>query len=354
MPEVSAPTTSGTPGEQTGASASTVRTAVIVLMMALVLMLTTGVLAYAAHGELAFWAWGRRRRLALSFPDILTPPPVEAPPQGETERLERRESNAGRIVRGPGRQRRRAKRAAPVTVASLTSEVDALRAKLDVDTAPKKTESSTQDGIERLRERLDISFASAKNPGTANDKVDSLKAKLDVTHPPAKSESVPDDERQKLKQKLADPESASHDEIQTLKEKLGNQAAAPKGVSTTREEVEALKAKLGKQAAFATAEHETADDAAKVAVSNGSAKDRVRVPVAVEALDATLPETRGKRVARATPVAPRRVSAAALGSTIAEQVREYGSTVAMIGLVLIMLTLLLLNIAVLFGIGVAS
>jgi hypothetical protein len=399
------PITRGTLGERTDESGTTAPTAAIVLTMALVLMLTTGVLAYAARGKLEFWAWGRRRRLAQSFFDLLEPLPVEEASEAQTHPPERRESNAEPMVRGPSRPRRRAKREAAMTVASITSEVDALREKLDVGTAPKKTESSGQDKIERLRERLDMYFASAKNPGTANDKVESLKAKLDVTRPPAKNESVPDDERRRLKQKLAmrpaDAESASHDEIQTLKEKLGKQAAAPKGVSTTHEEVEALKAKLGKQAALATAERETADDAAqkeklsgagatakrkktvrpplgtqlidgsrptsehtvdlhadttspKLAVSNGPAKDRARAPVAVAALDTTLRETGGERAAAATPMARRPVSAATLRSTVAEQIREYGSTVAMIGLVLIMLALLLLNIAVLFDLGIAS
>jgi hypothetical protein len=295
-PEVSAPTTRGTPGEQTGESGRTVRTAVIVLAMALVLMLTTGVLAYAAHGELAFWAWGRRRRIAHSFLDILERPPVEAPPQRETERLERQESNAKPMVRNPGRPRRHAKREAAVTVASITSEVDALRKKLDVGTAPKKTESPGRDRIERLREKFDMYFASAKTPGTQDDKVDSLKAKLDVTRPPAKSESVPDDERQRLKKKLAmrpadsgsashdeherlkeklslqpaDAESASHDELQTLKEKLRQQPSPPKSVSTTHEELETLKAKFARQASLATAERETADAVASKEKLNGS------------------------------------------------------------------------------------
>jgi hypothetical protein len=369
-PEVSAPTTRGTPGEQTGESGRTVRTAVIVLAMALVLMLTTGVLAYAAHGELAFWAWGRRRRIAHSFLDILERPPVEAPPQRETERLERQESNAKPMVRNPGRPRRHAKREAAVTVASITSEVDVLRKKLDVGTAPKKTESPGRDRIERLREKFDMYFASAKTPGTQDDKVDSLKAKLDVTRPPAKSESVPDDERQRLKKKLAmrpaDSGSASHDEIQTLKEKLTADDAARKkklsGVGATAKREKnvrpALETQLVDHGPRPTSERTVdvhADTTSpKVAVSNRSAKDRVRVPVAVEALVATLRETRGKLVARATPVAPRPVSAATLRSTVAELVREYGSTVAMIGLVLIMLALLLLNIAVLLDFGIAS
>ena len=251
---VSLPTPGVTPGEGTDRSVGPpVQTAAIVLAMALLLMLTTGVLAYAVRGEFAFGALGRRRRIALSFADFLKSPPVEARPHAETVRPERREPNGKRLVRDPGRPRRRAKRAA---VASITSEVDALTAKLDVDAAPKKTERPTQDRIERLRERLNIYFASAKSAGTANDEVESLKAKLDANRAPApKSEGIPHDERERLKEKLgAQPaytESASHDELETLKEKLGMPATASKGVSTNHKELETLKAKLAKEAALA-------------------------------------------------------------------------------------------------------
>jgi hypothetical protein len=391
IPEVSVPTTGGTPGEGTDGPDAAVQIAAIVLAMALVLMLTIGVLAYAARGQFKFGPSPRRRprRLAQSFPEFRAAPPVKAPPHAETERPKRKEPNAKRMVRGPGRLRRRATHAAAVSaVASVTSEVDALRAKLDVDAAPKKTESPTQDSVERLRERLNLYFASAKSAGTGNDEVESLKAKLDVNPAPAKGESIPHDEPEKLREKLgmhpAYAESASHDERRTLKEKLGKQAAAPKGVSTTHKELETLKAKLAKQAALVTAEGETADEATpkeelsgagaaakremtgrapletqlvdhgprptserkrdlhadtpspKLDVSNRPAKDRARALVA--APDTTLREPRGERAAAAAPVAPRPVSAA--------------RRLAMIGLVLIMLALLLLNIAVFFGFGV--
>jgi hypothetical protein len=403
MPEVSVPTTGGTPGEGTDESVTRVRTAAIVLAMALVLLLTTGVLAYAARGQ--FWAPGGRR-LAQSFPESLEAPPVEAPPDAETERPERREPNAERTVRGPGRPRRRAKRAAAArAVASITSEVDALRAKLDVDAAAER-ESPMQDRIERLRERLNMYFASAKKAGTANDEVESLKAKLDVHRAPGKSESIPHDERERLKKKLgAQPayaETASHDERQTLKEKLGKQTAAPKAASTTHDELETLKAKLAKQAALVTAERETADEAAakkelggvgaaakreltvrapletelvdhgprptserevdlhadtrspKLDVSDRPAQDRARASVAVDALDTTLRQPPRERAVATAPVAPRPVPAARRRSTIAQLVSDHGSMLAQIGLVLILLALLLLNIAVLFDIGVAS
>jgi hypothetical protein len=390
--EVSVPTIGGTPDEGTNGSLTRVQTAAIALAIALVLMLTTGVLAYAAGGSPEFWAWGRRRRLARSFAEVLEPSPVEAPPHAET-----------------GRPGRRAKRAAAVgAVASITFEVDALRAKLDLDAAPKKTESPTQGRIERLRERLNMSSASAKNAGTASDEVERLKAKLVAHRAPVKSQSIPPDERERLKEKLvmqpADAESASHDELPTLKEKLGKQAAAPNGVNTTQEEVETLKAKLAKQAGLATAESETADEAArkrklsgagaaakrektvrapletelvdhvprptserkvnlhadtpspKATVSNGPAKDQAHLSVAVDTLNTSLREPRSERATAAPPVAPAPPvpAAARRRSTIAELAHEYGLGLAKIVLLLIMLALLLLNIAVLFGIGVAS
>jgi hypothetical protein len=409
-PEVSVPTTGSMPGEGTDGPDAAVQIVAIVLAMALVLMLTTGVLAYAARGQFEFGPSPRKRlrRLAQSFLEFRAAPPVKAPPHAETERPERKEPNAKRMVRGRLRPRRRAKHAAAVSaVASITSEVDALRAKLDVDAAPKKTESPTQDSVERLRERLNLYFASAKSAGTANDEVESLKAKLDVQPAPAKSESIPHDELETLKEKLdvqpAHIESAPPDELQTLKEKLGKQVAAPKGVSTTHKELETLKAKLAKQAAFVNAERETADevvlkeklggDAAaaakrettvrpaletklvdhdpgpkserkvdlhvgrpspKLDVSDASAQDQARGSVDVDAPDATLREPPGDRAAEATPLAPRRVSAATLRSTLAELLYGHGSDLAAIGFVVIVLALLLLNIAVFLDIGVES
>jgi hypothetical protein len=397
-PEVSVPTTGGTPGEGTDRPDAAVQIAAIVLAMALVLMLTIGVLAYAARGQFKFGPSPRRRprRLAQSFPEFHAAPPVKAPPHAETERPKRKEPNAKRMVRGPGRLRRRATHAAAVNaVASITSEVDALRAKLDVDAAPKKTESRTQDSVERLRERLNLYFASAKSAGTANDEVESLKAKLDLHPAPAKSESIPDDERKKLREKLgmqpAYAESASHDERRTLKEKLGKQAAAPKGVSTTHKELETLKAKLAKQATLATADEAApkkelsgAGAAAKrkmtvraplgtqlvdhgprptserkvdlhantpspkLDVSNRPAKDRARASVTVDALDTILREPRGERVSAAAPVAPRPVSAASRRFTISQLVHMHSSDLTAIAIVLVltMLALLLLHIGV--------
>jgi hypothetical protein len=364
--EVSAPTNGGTPGERTDGSVTTAQTASIVLALALVLMLTTGALAYAARGQFEFVAFPRKRRLAQSFPGFLAAPPVEAPPHAKTERPERREPNGKRRVRGPGRPQRRAKRAAAVSaMASIISEVDALSARLDVDAATK-AERRWQDRIERLSERLNMYFASAKGARTANDEVRSLKAKLDVQRAPVKSESIPHDEREKLREKLglqpAYTESASQDERRTLKEKLGKPAAASKGVTTTHEERETIKAKLAKHAALPTAERDTADEAAlkRELRGAGAAAKRemtVRPPfetqaVAVDALDTTLREPRVERAAAAAPATPRPVSAATRRSTISELVSEHGSDLALIGLVLINVALLLLIIAAFLGIGV--
>jgi hypothetical protein len=401
-PPAAASTTGGTAEEGRDGSIVTVQIAAIVLAMALVLMLTTGTLAYALRGSFELGAYRRWRRLTPSLPEF-----VEAPSNAETERPERREPGAKRMDRVPSRARRRVKPAAARSLASIVAEVDALKVKLDVDAAPKKPESPVHVRIERLRERLDMYFASARNESTANDEVESLKAKLDMHPAPAKSESIARDELETLKGKLnvqpAHSESAPPNELQTLKEKLKMQPAPAKSGSTPHEELETLKAKLAKEAAFVNAEHGTADkialkeklggDAAaaakpettvrapletlpvdhgprptserevdlhtnmpspKLDVSNRPAKNRARASVARDALYTTLREPRGERLAAATPVAPRPVSAAPRRSTIAELVREYGSGLAIIGLVLIMLALLLLNIAVLFDLGVVS
>jgi hypothetical protein len=400
-PLAAASTTGGTAEEGRDGSPVTAQIAATVLAMALVLMLTTATLASAVRGSFEFGAYRRRRRLTPSFRGF-----VEAPPNAKTERPERREPSAKRTVRIPSRARRGVKRAAAAkSLASIVSEVDALKAKLDVDAAPKKPGSPAHDRFERLRERLDMYFASAKNESTASDEVENLKAKLNMHPGPAKS--IARDELETLKEKLdvqpAHGESAPPDELRTLKEKLEMQPATAKSGSTPHDELETLKAKLAKQAAFVNAEGETADEVAlkeklggdaaaaakrdttvrpaletrlvdhdpgpkserkvdlhvgrpspKLDVSDASAKDQARGSVDVDAPDTTLREPPGDRAADATPEAPRRVSAATRRSTIAELLYERGSDLALIPLVVIMLVLLLLNIAVLFDIGVAS
>jgi hypothetical protein len=401
-PEVSVPTTLGTPDDGTDESVTTVQIAAFVLTMALVLILTTGVLAYAVRGSFEFGAYRRRRRLTPSFPEF-----GEAPPNAETERPARIEPSAKRTVRIPSRARRGVKRAAGAkSLASIVSEVDALKAKLDVDAAPKRPESPAHDRIERLKGRLDMYFASAKNEGTASDEVESLKAKLDMHPAPAKSQSIANDEVETLKEKLdvqpAHSESAPPDELQTLKEKLEMQPAPAKSGSTPHDELETLRAKLAEQAAFVNAERETAAEVAlkeklggdaaaaakrettvrpaletklvdhdpgpkserkvdlhvgrpspKLDVSDASAKDQDRGSVGVDAPDTTLREPPGDRAADATPVTPRRVSAATRRSTLDELLYEHGADLKASGIVVIVLALLFL-IAVLLDIGVAS
>jgi hypothetical protein len=398
-----ASTTGGTAEEGRDGSLVTVQIAATVLAMALVLMLTTGTLAYALRGSFEFGAYRRRRRLTPSFREF-----VVALPNAQTERPERREPSAKRTVRIPSRARRGVKRSAAKSLASISSEVDALKAKLDVGAAPKKPGSPAHDRIERLRKRLDMYFASAKNESTANDEVETLKAKLDLHPAPTKSQSIAHDELETLKEKLdvqpAHSESAPSDELLTLKEKLEMQPAPAKSGSTPRDELETLKAKLAKQAAFVNAKRETADEVAlkeklggdaaaaakrettdrpapetklvdhdprpkserkvdlhvgrpspKLDVNDVSAWDQARGSVDVDAPDTTLREPPGDRAADATPEAPRPISAATRRSTIAELLYEHGSDLALIGLLVIMLALLLLNIAVVgFGIGVAS
>ncbi|HET6641862.1 MAG TPA: hypothetical protein VFG93_01175 [Gaiellaceae bacterium] len=165
------------------------------------------------------------------------------------------------------------------------------------------------------------------------------------------------------------------------------QPAPAKSGSTPHDELETLKAKLAKQAAFANAERETADEVAlkeklrgdaaaakrettvrpaletglvdhdpdpKLDVSDASAKDQARGSVDVDPADTTLREPPGDRAADATPEAPRRVSAATRRPTIVEALHEHGSNLAPIVVVIMIIALLLLNIAVWFGIGVAS
>jgi hypothetical protein len=397
-------TTGGATAEGTDGSGVPVQTAAIVLAMVLVLLLMTGALAYAARDHVEFGASRRRRRLAQSFREFLEAPPVEESPHVEAERPKGTKPNATQIVRDAAAPRRSPKRVPAVggVVASISSEVHALMAKLDADAAPNRTESPTQDKIQRLRERLNMYFASEDS---ANDQAESLKAKLDVHRATAKSEGIPHDERERLKEKLGTQprysKGASHDELQILKEKLGMQAAAPKSVSTTHEE-ETLKAKLAKQAALADAERETTDEAAlkqklsgagavarletrvrapletqrldngprpaserkldldagtpspKLDVSERPATDPAQASFALDSLDMTLGERRGGRAAAEAPVAPWLVATAAPRSTITKVVHEHGLDVAVIGLVLIIFALLLLNIAVLFDVGVVS
>jgi hypothetical protein len=371
--------TGGTAEEGRDESLVTAQIAAILLAMALVLILTTTTLAYAVRGSFEFGAYRRRRRLTPSFHEF-----VEAPPNAGTERPEHREPSAKRTVRIPSRAHRGVKRAAAAkSLGSIISEVEALKAKLDVDAAPKKPESPAHDRIESLKAKLDMHPAPAKRQSVAHDELETLKEKLDVQ--PAHSESAPSDELQTLKAKLemqsspAKSGSTPHDELETLKAKLAKQAAFVDAERETADEV-ALKEKLGGDAAAAAKRETTVRPALetelvdhdpgpkserkvdlhvgkpspKLDVSDAAAKDQVRGSVDVDAPDTTLREPPGGRAADATPEAPRRVSAATHRSTIAELLHEHGSDLAFIGMVVIMLALLLLNIAVLLDIGVAS
>jgi len=371
--------TGGTAEEGRDESLVTAQIAAILLAMALVLILTTATLAYAVRGSFEFGAYRRRRRLTPSFHEF-----VEAPPNAGTERPEHREPSAKRTVRIPSRAHRGVKRAAAAkSLGSIISEVEALKAKLDVDAAPKKPESPAHDRIESLKAKLDMHPAPAKRQNVAHDELETLKEKLDVQ--PAHSESAPSDELQTLKAKLemqsspAKSGSTPHDELETLKAKLAKQAAFVDAERETADEV-ALKEKLGGDAAAAAKRETTVRPALetklvdhdpgpkserkvdlhvgkpspKLDVSDAAAKDQVRGSVDVDAPDTTLREPPGGRAADATPEAPRRVSAATHRSTIAELLHEHGSDLAFIGMVVIMLALLLLNIAVLLDIGVAS
>jgi len=230
--------TGGTAEEGRDESLVTAQIAAILLAMALVLILTTATLAYAVRGSFEFGAYRRRRRLTPSFHEF-----VEAPPNAGTERPEHREPSAKRTVRIPSRAHRGVKRAAAAkSLGSIISEVEALKAKLDVDAAPKKPESPAHDRIESLKAKLDMHPAPAKRQSVAHDELETLKEKLDVQ--PAHSESAPPDE------------------LQTLKAKLEMQSSPAKSGSTPHDELETLKAKLAKQAAFVNAERETADEVA--------------------------------------------------------------------------------------------
>jgi hypothetical protein len=371
--------TGGTAEEGRDESLVTAQIAAILLAMALGLILTTATLAYAVRGSFEFGAYRRRRRLTPSFHEF-----VEAPPNAGTERPEHREPSAKRTVRIPSRAHRGVKRAAAAkSLGSIISEVEALKAKLDVDAAPKKPESPAHDRIESLKAKLDMHPAPAKRQSVAHDELETLKEKLDVQ--PAHSESAPPDELQTLKAKLEMQSSPTksgstpHDELETLKAKVAKQAAFVNAERETADEV-ALKEKLGGDAAAAAKRETTVRPALetklvdhdpgakserkvdlhvgkpspKLDVSDAAAKDQARGSVDVDAPDTTLREPLGGRAADATPEAPRRVSAATHRSTIAELLYEHGSDLAFIGMVVIMLALLLLNIAVLLDIGVAS
>ena len=314
-PRVSAPTNRSTGEGGRGRSLPTVQIAAIVLTMALLLMLTTGALAYATRGQFELSVdglKGRRRRAFRQF--------IDAPRAART---------GGRQFAVANRVRRRSMRAAAAHLremramaANLRKRIvangGALKANVDARTVPADTESTASE-LGTLKERLDMYFAPGKSESTADDELENLKAKPDVH--PASTSSPADDALEILKAKLGKPagpvDVERPDEVETLKAKLAGNAAAAEAETTTRN---VLKTKLVERGAPPkTSSKKTVSVAslkAKLDVRDEAANDQAPVSVDIDASDATAEEPQ-TGAADSMPVSPGRAPAASRRSTAA-------------------------------------
>jgi hypothetical protein len=387
--------TGGNTGEDRQGSVVTTQVAAIVLAIAIVLMLTAA-RAYATRGTFELRSDGRRRHLIRPFTNVINRP-----------RSAWRRRRQFAIRRSPHRHRFRgaaqslALRATAVDLsASLVPEVGALKKNphplsLSAGNESTVSEVGTLEGrlaMFSARERSDRADESESLKAKANThgslakrddsaaqvEVETLKQKLAVRH--AQSDSPPGDDLQTLKDKLdvdpagAKPENIPHSDLETLRAKLGSHEdkldvdlAGAKPESIPHSELETLRAKLGA--------HEQSLKGERRTVPIGDARSR-------ESERETPPKVPGKMSRRASrrnttfssdahaasvdaltladqptvkvtePQVPPASSAKMLPDDFMQRSRL--AKVLWLALWLLLIGLLLLNIAVLLGIGVAS
>jgi hypothetical protein len=203
------PSTSRNRAEEGGdGSLPTVQIAAIVLAMGLLLMITTGVLAYATRGELQIGMRSIRRMRTRSWRYSVA---ADAPAaRGRRERLGSLASNL----------RDRAVRAGKESGANALSAVqEALDAYLA--SRAKARESTPVEELERLKVKLDVHAASASGP--AAQELEILKVKLGKTGVAGERPG----------------------EVETLKAKLAGKRVAKAGETTTRNAPEAKSVERG-------------------------------------------------------------------------------------------------------------
>jgi hypothetical protein len=312
----SGPRTGSTAERGRGRRLSTFQLAAIVLTMALALILTTGVLAYAQRGRLGLATKRRRRRFnRWSIRDFV-----------DALRADRR----ARLRVGPAHATlRRAKRTAAGEVhamraraaslhAQIVSEVSTLKERVAARTVPTNHEAEANDDVGNLKDRVDLYLDPAKRMSTAHTKFEAVYAESDPRLAPARSPA--DDELEVLKAKLGKSAApvGDHraDEVETLKAKLGRDAFTGESEMTTRN---LLKRKLAERRAPLKAGLREVDNVAslkaKLEVPNGPAKDAAGAAVEVDTRDTSAGKPETGRATDLAPLAQSPASAASPRST---------------------------------------
>ena len=327
--------TGGSTGEDRQGSLVTTQVAAIVLAIAMVLMLATA-RAYATRGIFELHSDGRRRRLIRPFTKVVHQP---------------------RAAWSSGRQFAVALKVNPnprsVSAGnhSTVNEVGTLERRPEMHSTRERSNRIVHDESESLTAKANTHGSLAKSDDSAAQaEVETLKEKLAVQH--AQGDSPPGDDLQALKEKLdvdpvrTKPESIRHSELETLKAKLGaheqslkdERRTEPIGDARSRDPDRETPPNVpGKMSRSAVRGSTSSSDARAVSVDAHTLTEQPTVK-------ATKPHLPAASSAQALPD----------GSMEGSRAAGIGAKVLWLALLLLVIGLLLLNIAVLLDIGVAS
>ena len=304
----------GSTGEDRQGSLVTTQGAAIVFAIAMVLMLATA-RAYATRGMFELRSDGRRRRLIRPFTNVVHQP---------------------RAAWNSGRQFAVALKVNPNPLSgsagnqSTMNEAGTLERRLEMYSTRERSDRTVLDESESLKAKANMHGSLAKSDDSAAQaEVETLKEKLDVEPVRTKSESIRHSELEILKAKLGANE-------QSLK---GERRTEPIGDAPSRDPDRGTPPNvLGKMSRSAARRSTTSSSDAHA--------------VSVDAHTLTEPPT----VKATKPHLPAASSAQALpdGSMQGSRATGMGAKVLWLALLLLVIGLLLLNIAVLLDIGVAS
>jgi hypothetical protein len=361
--------TGGSAGEDRQGPLVTTQFAAIVLAIAIVLMLAAA-RAYATRGTLELGSGGRRRRLIRPFTNVIHRPRA-AWSSGRQSAI--RSSPPRHRLRGAAEPLAIRATAADLS-ASLVSEVSAFRKSPNPLSVPAGNKGRLNE-VRALERRLEMFSAPERSDRSLHDESESLKAKANTQGSLAKSDdSAEQAEVETLKQKLAVQHARSDSppgDLQVLKEKLDVDPVGTKLLPLPHSELEALRAKLGEHEQFLKGERRT--------VPIGDARSREperQTPANVPGEMSRRAARRNATFSSESPAAsvdahsladPPTVKATesnvpAASSARALQVESMqlsrfagmGAKVLQLALLLLAIGLLLLNIAVLFDLGVVS
>jgi hypothetical protein len=292
-----APTTGQPAGEARDRPFPTLQIAAVLLVLAFLLLLMTGVLAHAGHGPLALAIRRREPRVERSFRDFVDAPRSDPAPR--------------RHVAVVPAAVRRAKRTAEADVdalgdaaaglyARLLFQVGTLKAHLAARIAAKQDEPTSSDELGALER--DPHRDADKSAGGADAPLETPNATRAARGAPPRSPA--DDELEILKAKLGKPaapiDNEHVEEVETLKAKLGDNAAGTTGEKATWDQ---LKKKLADRGPLLEALPRKEGDltALKAKLEDRTPKDEIRAVGDLETHDL---ETTPKPRPAGAPAAP--------------------------------------------------